>query len=93
VNTLNFSWIIDGTIAGHAAPKSDDDLAWLKAQGVRALLRMTESHITTAQLEKMGITDCYEPVVGYPAPTGDQIERMLAFIKLALSDNRPVGVS
>jgi atypical dual specificity phosphatase len=93
VNTLNFSWIIEGNMAGHAAPKSDDELDWLKKQGVRALVRMAESNITTAQLEKMGITDCYEPVVGYPAPNEAQIERMLAFISLALSNNQPVGVS
>jgi hypothetical protein len=54
---------------------------------------MAESNITTSQLENMGITDCYEPVVGGPAPNKAQIERMLAFISYSLSNNQPVGVS
>jgi atypical dual specificity phosphatase len=93
MNILNFSWIIEGKIAGHAAPKSDDDLIWLKKQGVKAFVRMAESNIATTLLENMGITDCYEPVIGGPAPSQAQIEKMLAFINFSLSHNLPVGVS
>ena len=44
MNQLNFSWIIDVKLAGHQAPSSEQDLIWLKDQGVLALGRIAETH-------------------------------------------------
>jgi len=38
--TLNFSWLIEGEIAGSAAPASEEELAYLRSQGVRAIIRL-----------------------------------------------------
>lgn len=93
---LNFSWLIDGEIAGHSAPSSDDDLNYLKNKGIEALVRMAESHkvrVTTTQVEKFGFVDCHEPVPDFTAPRKAQIERMVAFIKQSISEGKPIAVS
>ena len=96
VERLNFSWLIDGEIAGHSAPQSEDDLNYLKSKGIRALVRMAESHkaqVEAAQVEKLGFSDCHEPVPDFTAPNQVQIERMVTFIRQSVAEGRPVGVS
>ena len=96
MNTLNFSWIIDGQVAGHAAPISQHDLEWLKAQGVLALVRMSErtsAAVSSEDVKTIGAWDCHEPVADFTAPTPAQIDRMVEFISKAIAAGRPVGVS
>lgn len=93
---LNFSWLIEGGIAGHSAPQSEDDLNYLKTRGIKALVRMAENHkahVTPAQVGKLGFSDCHEPVPDFTAPKQPQIDKIVAFIKQCVADGRPVGVS
>jgi atypical dual specificity phosphatase len=93
---LNFSWIIDGRLAGHAAPVSQRDLERLKGQGILALVRMAEKTsraVSNEDVEKLDIWDCHVPVPDYTAPTTAQIDTMAHFIDTAIAAGRPVGVS
>ena len=36
----DFSWIIEGKVGGHRKPWTEAELLFLKAQGVRALVRL-----------------------------------------------------
>ena len=96
VNHLNFSWVINGKLAGHAAPSSVEDLTWLKNKGILALVRMAEENkqgISKHQIEQLGLLDCYEPVPDFTAPNPAQISSMVEFISRAISSGRPVAVS
>jgi atypical dual specificity phosphatase len=96
VTTLNFSWVIEGKLAGHQAPSSEQDLIWLKQQGISAVLRMAERNrakVDRLQIEDLGLTDCHEPVTDFTAPTQAQIDRMVTFITNSLAEGKPVGVS
>jgi atypical dual specificity phosphatase len=96
VLTLNFSWLIDGEVAGHSAPASTDDLIYLKDQGIRAVVRMEEEHralVTPEQIREQGLIDYHQPVVDFTAPTLNQINRMIQFIEENVADGKPVGVS
>ena len=93
---LNFSWLVDGKIAGHSAPESDDDLHYLKSMGIKALVRMAEiekARVTPIQLKRLGFTDCHEPVADFTPPDQSQIDRMITFIRKSVSEGRPTGVS
>jgi len=46
IERLNFSWPIDGEIAGHAAPLNADDLVFLRDKGIKGLVRMAEKRAT-----------------------------------------------
>jgi len=96
VERLSFSWLVDREIAGHSAPQSDDDLNYLKSKGIKALVRMAESHkarVNGAQIRKLGFSDCHEPVPDFTAPNEVQIETMVTFLKQSVAEGRPVGVS
>ena len=96
ISRLNFSWLVDEQVAGHAAPASDADLDYLRSQGVGALVRMAEAHrtrITSAQVEQHGLTDCHVPVTDFTAPTQEQLRHMVDFISESVAQGKPVGVS
>ncbi len=96
MNHLNFSWVIDGKLAGHQAPSSVQDLEWLKEQGVLALVRMAEEHlaiVNSLQIEQLELSDCHEPVLDFTAPSLVQVNKMVRFITRSFSEGRPVGVS
>jgi atypical dual specificity phosphatase len=96
MNELNFSWVIDGKLAGHRAPSSDEELIWLKNRKILALVRMAEkskSKVNSLQIAHLGLLDCHEPVPDFTAPTPPQINRMVEFITHSISNGRLVGVS
>ena len=70
MNRLNFSWIIDGKLAGHSVPDSVQDIAWLKNKGIRTCVRMAEG--STAKTIGSAIVDAvlidyHEPVPDFTA--------------------------
>jgi atypical dual specificity phosphatase len=93
---LYFSWLIPGEVAGHSAPESENDLSFLKQLGLKALVRMVESHkvlVTGEQIEALGLIDFHVPVPVFTAPGASQIDTMVAFVKSSVAAKNPVGVS
>lgn len=74
---LNFSWLLEGALAGAEGPKSRRDLMFLKLNEITAIIRMEEQTISGEAVE---MADLYEPVPDFTAPRLDQIERMVRFI-------------
>jgi atypical dual specificity phosphatase len=62
---LNFSWLEPDRVAGSRGPRSRDDLLNLAGIGILAIVRLAsegETGLTTVDLERLGLDDCYEPV-------------------------------
>ncbi len=96
MNKLNFSWVIENKLAGHEGPSSEQDLIWLRQQGVLSLVRLIEkdkAEVTTDQIIKQGLWDCHEPIPDFGAPNQDQINKITQFIATSIAGGRPVGVS
>ena len=88
---LNFGWVIHGALAGSQGPTSPRDLAFLKLQGIGAIVRMAEQTISG---ERMELVDLYEPVTDFTPPDSDQIDRMVSFIEEQIETReRPVVVT
>ena len=88
---LNFSWILEGTLAAAQGPTSRRDLIFLKLQEIRSIVRMEERTMTGEALE---MEDLYEPVPDYTAPSIDQIHRMVTFIEAEIETwEHPVVVT
>jgi len=93
---LNFSWLIDGKLAGSRTPRSKSDLISLRELGLGALVRLVEPHeseVTAEDVHEAGLQDYNEPVRDFGAPTQDQIDNIVGYIDTRLSDGVPVGVS
>jgi atypical dual specificity phosphatase len=96
VTSLNFSWIIEGKLAGSRGPRSKKELTSLKNQGIGALVRLVEAGeawVTTKDVSDAGLEDYNEPVRDFTAPTQEQIDRIIAYIDSHIQRGVPVGVS
>lgn len=74
---LNFSWLLEGSLAGAQGPTNRRDLMFLKLRDIAAVIRMEEQTISAEALE---LIDLYEPVPDFTAPRIDQLDRMCQFI-------------
>jgi len=96
VMALNFSWLEAGLVAGCRGPRTDEDLALLRRLTVQALVRLApeeESGLTSRDVERKAIRDCYEPVPDLTAPSQTQIDRVVSFINGAVANREAVAVS
>lgn len=88
-----FYWLISGALAGCARPglrwdgarsfddgDIDADLASLRAQGIGALLSLTETSIEDEALGRSGLSSLHLPVPDFHAPSPDQLREALSFI-------------
>ena len=103
-----FYWLIDGVLAGCSRPGARDrrgltgdadaaaaldaDLAWLRGQGVGAVLSLTETPLTEGALERHGLVGLHLPIDDMRAPTPEQFAIALAFIDRQRGLGRRVAV-
>jgi len=76
---FNFSWLIEGRVGGMGRPR-DEDAAWLREQGVTAIVSLTESAPELDDIEVMHV-----PVPDMTSPTLDQVQEAVDYM------NRIVG--
>ena len=83
----NFSFVIEGKLAGMARPGRsralEDDIEFLKAQGIGAIVSMTERPLDEGVVRSFGLRYLHLPVLDYCSPTIQQIEEFLAFLDAA----------
>jgi atypical dual specificity phosphatase len=102
-----FYWLIEGTLAGCRRPgvrrkgergytetpaALDEDVRWLKEQGVGAVLSLTEQPLLTGVLARHGLAELHIPVIDLTPPDPNQIAAALAFIDHHVAWERPVVV-
>lgn len=93
---LNFSWVIDGKLAGCAGPVLETDLAFLAAKGIRALVTLAQEQEGVCGMEEIaraGLEDYSEPVPDMQAPRQEQLDNVIRFINECLIHGKPVAVS
>jgi atypical dual specificity phosphatase len=87
-----------GERAGDGAPEErdaaalDEDLAWLRERGIRAILSLTETPLEECALARHGFSTLHLPVDDLHAPTPAQLHYALAFIDRQQALGRPVAV-
>lgn len=91
-----FSWVVDGQLAGMPRPGSsgalDDDLAFLQARGISLLVSLTEQPVDPAAVAQHGLELIHLPVADFTAPTQSQLRTFVETASAAMAAGRPVGV-
>lgn len=83
---MKISWIEDGVLAASSLPVGATDLRWLRDQGIRAILTLTENPLTTqknvdAQLfEALDIVYSHAPIPDGEAPDHETAHTLLDFL-------------
>ena len=70
----------------------DNDLAWLRRQGIRAVLSLTETPLAEDIVVRHGLETLHLPVPDLTAPTPEQLMRALIFIDTQRAHGRAVAV-
>jgi atypical dual specificity phosphatase len=73
-------------------PALDADLAWLRRQGIGAVLSLTEEPLPVEALHRHQLEALHLPVPDMAAPTPDQFRAALDFVDLSRSRGQGVAV-
>jgi len=91
----NFSWLIEGKLAGSAQPFLTEELVWLQQQGIEAIVSLTErplhrDKLVLHSIDELGFSYHHIPIVDHTAPTQEQIDEFVAFVEGMLCQDSPV---
>ena len=83
-----FYWLIPDTLAGCSRPggrdgdadRLDNDLAWLRGQGIGAVLSLTETALAAGALARHDLASLHLPVADLTAPAPLQLRQALGFL-------------
>ena len=98
-----FYWLDDGRLAGCSRPGARpgrsgetadirDDLDALRANGIAAILTLTETALPPDLVAEAGLVALHLPVTDFAAPSPDQFPEALRFIDEHLAAGRAVAV-
>ena len=78
----NFSWLIEGEIAGMAKPASTvSDFEFLKDNNIDAIVSLSEFPLDENLVEEFGFEVKHIPVRDFESPRMEQVEDFLKFAK------------
>ena len=86
----NFSFILDGVLAGMERPGTcaplGEDLKFLKEQGIGAVVSLTETPLDLSEVRKEGFQYLHLPVEDFMPPSLEQIRTFMVFFEKAESE-------
>ena len=93
---MKINWIEPGVLAASGIPLGVKDLRSLYAQGIRAIVTLTEhpltlqAEITAQHLAAIGLTCLHAPIVDQFPPDMATVRKTVQFIKQLKAQSRPV---
>ena len=88
----HFRWLVEDKLAATSYPEPDDAFLLLYRLGIRAILNLSEAPLPDETLRNVGLECIHIPVVGFTAPTLEQVKQSLSMISWHIKSNRPVVV-
>jgi atypical dual specificity phosphatase len=89
---FRFSWVIDGQIAWSSQIYSHREIKWLRRQGIKAILSLTERPIPHDILRGYISSYMHEPMLDHAPLMINQTEKCVTFIRDNVIQQRPVLV-
>lgn len=88
----NFSWLIEGEIAGMARPASVNTLEILKDNDIGAIVSLSEFSLSKGLIEEFGFEVKHIPLKDFSTPSIKQIEDFIEFAKKIRADGKKLVV-
>ncbi len=86
----NFSWLLQGKLAGSGMPTSFEEISWIKKQGVKSIVTMTEQDLPESWVH--GLEHLHIPTEDLSAPDIEKIDVVVDFIDEKIKSGEPVMV-
>lgn len=87
-----FSWILPNQLAGLAFPSDQNDLHWLRKNGVQLLISLTEDTPRRDWINEAGLMAVHVPIPDMTAPSLRQLEHLVETIQKAQAARFGVAV-
>lgn len=88
---FGFSWIDKPLLAAMARPSGQEDLVWLREQGIEILLSLTEERPRRDWIDESGLLVYHEPMEDMEPPSQEQLDRCVSAIVRA--NERKMGIA
>jgi len=88
----NFSWVIDGKLAGCGLPVTVDEFGWVVDQGIKSIVTVREIALPTDWFNGDDINYLHLAVEDFGAPNIEELVQAVDFIDQQISSGRPVMV-
>ncbi len=86
----NFSWVIDGLLAGSGVPNSEEEIFWIKEKGIKAVLTLIKEPLSQSWIA--GIDYSHIPIIDKSAPGINEIDEAVNFVDTCLKDKKSIMV-
>jgi len=87
-----FSWVVAQHVAALAFPRDQEDLGWLRDNGVDLLISLTDDPPPRRWINDAGLLSVHLPVPDMSAPTQEQLTQAVAAIERARASGMAVAV-
>ena len=86
----NFSWLIEGKLAGSAIPTSKDEVKWLQEQGVKSIVTIREESLDENWINEMNYLHVLSDDMG--VPSFDDLKSSVDYVHKRIQNKEPVLV-
>lgn len=89
----NFSWLIEGEVAGMARPSSSrSDFEFFKDNGIEAIVSLSETPLDQDLVDEFCFRVIHIPIKDFATPSLEQIEEFIEFARKVRADNKKIVV-
>jgi len=86
----NFSWLIEGKLAGSAIPTSKDEIKWMQEEGVKSIVTIREEPLDEDWTDGMNYLHVLSDDMG--VPSFDDLKSSVDYIDKRIQNKEPVMV-
>lgn len=86
----HFSWLIEGEVAGSDLPRTREDFLFLKKEGIKSIVSLTENAISRQLMQHFSFSHLHLPIPDFFGPTSAETQKFLEFA--SEKKNQPVLV-
>ena len=88
----NFSWVVEGKLAGSGLPMTEDDFEWLMGCGIRSIITVREVALPAEWFDGRDVSYLHLKVEDFGAPSIEELDDAVTFIEEQLKLGRPAMV-
>ena len=88
----NFSWVIEGKLAGCGLPVTEDEFEWVVDQGIKSIVTVREIALPSDWFNGGDIDYLHLAVEDFGAPNMEELVQAVDFIDQQISSGKPVMV-
>lgn len=86
----NFSWVMEGKLAGSGLPVSEEEFRWLFEKGIKSIVTIREVPLPSKWFDGKDIDYLHLKVEDYGAPSVEDMNETVDYIENKISSGKPV---